>query len=253
MHLSAVLLAAALGISAQAPPPAPPPRDNLTASKENNVTGCVRDTSGGVLPGAEVVASNPAGEARTVTGASGCYELRGLEAGEYTVSAKLAGFLTTKRSGVVMAVGTGIPGLDFTMCAGPFTDILFVLPAGGLEGAWKAADVVAHVRITATAPVVSSCPTSDVRHAATVVELLKGETGTSELTIHQDQWDEERTPYPVGHELIVFLAARNGVFFRLAGPHYALAVDGNRFSSRLPEWAEGFTVEQFLSKLRALR
>jgi len=62
------------------------------------ISGRIADSSGGVLPGVSVTATNDAtGVARTTnTSASGDFSLPDLQLGTYTVEATLAGFQTTK-------------------------------------------------------------------------------------------------------------------------------------------------------------
>jgi hypothetical protein len=69
----------------------------------SGVAGVVRDTNGGVLPGATVEASSPAliEKARTVvTGADGTYRILDLRPGVYTVTFSLQGFRSVRREGI---------------------------------------------------------------------------------------------------------------------------------------------------------
>jgi len=226
-----------------------------SAFSQGTISGCVKDTSNGVLPGVEVVASNAGTEAKAVTGMSGCYELRDLAAGLYAVTAKLGGFSAENRPGVTVADGRVTPGIDFVMCVagGAQRNIDWALAEGGLEGAWKKADLVVHVRIASTAPLISTCPTSDVQHAAVVIEALKGEVPAGAVTFRQEQYAEEPTPYAIGQELILFLVRWGGEFVRLAGPHYACLIKGDRLSSSGSLGLQDLTVSQVLARLRALR
>ena len=71
------------------------------------ITGTVTDQSGAAVPGAAITITNvDTGVARTSeTGATGRYEAPGLPAGNYEVSAMLAGFQTSIRSGIALTVG----------------------------------------------------------------------------------------------------------------------------------------------------
>ena len=71
------------------------------------ITGTVADSSGGVLTKATVeVVDALQGQTRsTVTDGSGQYRVTGLAPGSYDVSAKIAGFATEIRKGVVVTVG----------------------------------------------------------------------------------------------------------------------------------------------------
>jgi hypothetical protein len=71
-----------------------------TVSAQASVSGTVRDTAGGVLPGVTVEASSPAliERVRTaVTDATGQYRIIDLRPGTYTLTFKLPGFATTQR------------------------------------------------------------------------------------------------------------------------------------------------------------
>ena len=70
---------------------------------QSSITGVVRDSSGGVLPGVTVEASSPAlieGSKSAVTDASGLYRVVDLRPGPYTVTFALQGFNTLKREGI---------------------------------------------------------------------------------------------------------------------------------------------------------
>ena len=71
------------------------------------ITGVVKDSSGGFVPGVTVVVQNvETGAARTiVTGVDGRYEAPNLPVGNYAVKAELTGFQTTNRSGINLTVG----------------------------------------------------------------------------------------------------------------------------------------------------
>ncbi len=73
------------------------------ASAQSSITGTVRDTSGGVLPGVTVEASSPAlieGSKATVTDNQGLYQIVDLRPGTYAVTFTLPSFKTVKREGV---------------------------------------------------------------------------------------------------------------------------------------------------------
>jgi hypothetical protein len=167
----------------------------------------------------------------------------------------LAGFVTGKREGVMVVSGQTIDHVDFALCVGALEYIDWILP-GGLNEAWKQADVVAYVRIVATGPVHSECPRDDFEHTAAVIEVFKG--GANEhigrtLTFVQENWVSERTPYRVGQEMIVFLAKTRQGFSRLAGPHYVFLVKGDEIVGfHSPGNTDGMTPADFMSKLRAL-
>lgn len=70
------------------------------------VTGVVMDSSGSVVPGAQVVAINQGTgiETSTITGASGTYTIPDLPIGTYTVTSRLAGFKSYSRPGIPIEV-----------------------------------------------------------------------------------------------------------------------------------------------------
>ena len=70
---------------------------------QSSITGVVRDTSGGVLPGVTVEATSPAlieGSKSAVTDANGLYRVVDLRPGPYVVTFSLQGFNTLKREGI---------------------------------------------------------------------------------------------------------------------------------------------------------
>jgi len=81
------------------------PTQALAQGAGSTITGVVRDTSGGVLPGVTVEAASPAliEKVRSaVTDAEGLYRLVDLRPGEYTVTFTLGGFNTFRREGMTL-------------------------------------------------------------------------------------------------------------------------------------------------------
>jgi Carboxypeptidase regulatory-like domain len=73
------------------------------AYAQAGITGIVRDSSGGVLPGVTVEAASPAliEKVRTaVTDGQGRYSIVDVRPGVYTVTFTLAGFSTVRREGI---------------------------------------------------------------------------------------------------------------------------------------------------------
>src|SRR5438128_10838361 len=73
------------------------------AYAQASITGVVKDSSGGVLPGVTVEASSPALIEKVrdaVTDESGVYRIVDLRPGTYAVEFTLPGFTTIKREGV---------------------------------------------------------------------------------------------------------------------------------------------------------
>jgi Ca-activated chloride channel family protein len=78
----------------------------LVAAQTGGITGVVRDTSGGALPGVVVEATSPALVEKvrsTTTDANGRYQITALPVGTYTVTFRLDGFTTVRRERVVVA------------------------------------------------------------------------------------------------------------------------------------------------------
>lgn len=80
------------------------------------VTGTVKDSDGGVLPGATVEARNQETGLvlRAVTDGRGFFRLLNLPPGPYTMSCEMPGFATASRSDVRLVMGSA-PSVDFTM------------------------------------------------------------------------------------------------------------------------------------------
>lgn len=99
-----------------------------------DVEGTVKDSTGGVLPGATLVLTNvDTGIARTsVTNEIGRYRIPAVPAGAYTLEVSLDGFATVQRTGLTLEVGQVVT-VDVT------------LPAAGVSQ---------EVTVTAAAPVI---------------------------------------------------------------------------------------------------
>lgn len=228
-----------------------------SAGAQATMRGTVTDKNGDALPGVRVVAAGASTQRTVITDPAGRYELDGLPPGEYSLTAALAGFVTARRDGVTLADGQTVERLDFALCLGVSEEIDWVLPGrGGLADAWKAADVVAWVRIASTRPVRSDCPTRDVLQTATVVERFKAgrETRDGEtLTFRQESWADEPAPYRVGQQMVVFLLGSPTGLVRLAGPDHTFLVEGDTLSSvHSPVETAGVTPADFMAGLRAL-
>src|ERR1700745_2562957 len=72
------------------------------------ISGSVQDSSGAVLPGAEITATQTeTGVSRmTITNETGHYVLSNLPVGPYKLEASLPGFRTFAQTGIVLQVGT---------------------------------------------------------------------------------------------------------------------------------------------------
>jgi hypothetical protein len=223
-----------------------------TASAQGTIAGCVRDRHQGPLPGVVVIASGQASNTRVVTNGSGCFELRGLPAGNYSVGATLAGFVPAVRENVVVVDGRATGAVDFELCLSALEEIMWVVP--NFDQMWEMSDVVALVEIEGTGPVQSECPSPDFEHTATVVELLKDRTQPRigrTLKFVQTNRSGERIAYPPGSRMVVFLSGTSGVFSRTAGPFSVFPVTGDRITSPMQSVLEQ-PLADFLATLREM-
>src|SRR5687768_15739610 len=104
----ATLVAAGLSL---APLPA------FAQTADGRVAGVVRDSSGASVPGATVTVTNDGTGASqsTVSGDDGSYSVTGLTPGEYTVTAQLRGFGSSRQKVTLTAGGAG--AADFSLSA----------------------------------------------------------------------------------------------------------------------------------------
>ncbi|MEP7116145.1 MAG: TonB-dependent receptor, partial [Acidobacteriota bacterium] len=75
----------------------------VLAQSSSGIAGVVRDSSGGVLPGATIEVASPAlieGTRTAVSGSNGQFQVTDLRPGDYTVTFTLAGFKTVRREGI---------------------------------------------------------------------------------------------------------------------------------------------------------
>ena len=143
----------------------------VDAQSTASISGVVRDSAGGVVPGVTVIVTEDA-TGRTfeaVTNTDGRYQVSALGAGSYTVSASLAGFKTAVAKGLRVA-----PGQPVTV---PLT-----LEVGRLEE---------------TVTVTSSA------------ELINTETATVAATLNSDQLTRMPTPTRNALNAITFLPGVN--------------------------------------------
>ena len=145
--------------------------EHAYAQATASISGVVRDSGGGLVPGVTVVVKDDA-TGRTyeaVTGADGRYQVPALQAGSYSVTASLSGFKTAEVKGVRLA-----PGQPVTI---PLT-----LDVGNL---------------TETVTVTSSS------------ELINTETATVASTLNSDQLTRMPTPTRNALNAITFLPGVN--------------------------------------------
>jgi hypothetical protein len=98
-----------------------------------SISGVVRDSAGGVVPGVAVVVKDDATNrsSETVTDADGRYSVTSLLAGSYTVTASLTGFKTAEAKGVRVAPGQPI-NIPLTLEVGSLTETVTVTSSAEL-------------------------------------------------------------------------------------------------------------------------
>jgi hypothetical protein len=79
----------------------------MAQSTTGTILGVIKDSSGGVVPGANVTAlATDTGQSRTVTtGEDGAYRFDAMAVGNYQLSVKATGFQTEVQNGLVLSVG----------------------------------------------------------------------------------------------------------------------------------------------------
>jgi hypothetical protein len=99
----------------------------LAQATSGRISGIVRDSSGGVLPGVTVtILETRTGFTRmAVTDGAGAYTFVTLPLGDYKVTAELQGFKKALRDGLVL-VADGRLGVDFTLEVGAFAETVEV-------------------------------------------------------------------------------------------------------------------------------
>src|SRR2546425_5106893 len=93
----------------------------------SQVSGVVKDSTGGVLPGVEVtITKTDTGTVRTVfTGAEGAYVFPNLPVGPYELKVVLQGFNTYVQNGIVLQVNTN-PTIDVALTVGNIGELVTV-------------------------------------------------------------------------------------------------------------------------------
>jgi hypothetical protein len=141
-------------------------------AQDASITGVVRDSSGGVLPGVTVEATSPALTERTrtvTTDGSGQYRVVGLPPGSYAVVFTLSGFNVVKREGVVLT-GSLTASVDTEMRVGALEETITV------SGESPIVDVQSARREQVmSGDVVQTLPTA--RSVNSLIEFIPGVSG----------------------------------------------------------------------------
>ena len=214
-----------------------------------SIGGCVTDTRGGLLPGVKVTALGGGIQRSAVTDAKGCYELKELPPGTYTVTGELAGFRHCKRENLAVAAGSRL-SLSFRLRIG---EIEGSPPPDTLPELWESADAVVHVRITDSGP----GPARWLKQTATVLEVLKWyPTARPDETPITFMQQPREVPYRVGDEVILFLWQQGAFDGQAYDGLAAFTVREGMVQlgcSQVVAAYAGMKVEDFLAELRALK
>jgi outer membrane receptor protein involved in Fe transport len=121
----------------------------LAQSVDTGILGVVRDSSGGVIPGATVAVTNKSTSVVTtvVSGVDGAFEIRYMGPGEHGIDVSLQGF-RTQRTTILLRVAQ-MMRLDFTLQLGEVAETITVVAKGQLLETQSAVvrDVVTEDRI----------------------------------------------------------------------------------------------------------
>src|SRR5688572_20346742 len=151
-------------------------------AQQGQINGVVSDTSGGVIPGANVTATETAtGFAQsTVSGANGRYSFPSLRPTGYTVSAELAGFRTFRREGIVLAANQSLT-ISVQLELGELAETVTVSGEASQVDVSTAtiAEVVDHARIVELPIPGREVARLQTLVAGTVVGEISNETGKS--------------------------------------------------------------------------
>ncbi|MGI8742616.1 MAG: carboxypeptidase regulatory-like domain-containing protein [Bryobacteraceae bacterium] len=99
----------------------------LAQVSTSEITGTVHDSTGAVVPGANVTATNEATGVtyRQTTTNTGLYAFPAMPVGSYTITADITGFKTVKRTGNQLVVGTPLT-VDFALEVGQAAEVVNV-------------------------------------------------------------------------------------------------------------------------------
>ncbi|MEO8258377.1 MAG: carboxypeptidase-like regulatory domain-containing protein [Acidobacteriota bacterium] len=134
------------------------------------LSGIVRDATGGVLPGVDVTLTSVGTglERRAVTNEDGLYAFPNVPVGEYKVTAVLTGFRSVTQTGVAMTAGVNIR-VDVQLALGAVSETIQVVAATTLVD-------TAVIGRTLRAEEIAETPLSG-RRAAQVAQLAPGVVG----------------------------------------------------------------------------
>ena len=139
------------------------------AQATTSLSGVVKDSAGGVIPGASVVVKNVATGAtfETTSNTTGTYSIPALGAGQYTVTVSLSGFKTAVANDVRLAVGTPVT-VNMTLEVGQLEETITVTSSAELVNTQTAT-----VSATLNADQLNRMP-GPTRNALNAVTFLPG-------------------------------------------------------------------------------
>ena len=198
------------------------------------LSGTVRDTSGGVLPGVTVtVTQTDTGFTRTVvTESGGTYVVPNLPTGPYKLEAALQGFRTYAQTGIVLQVN-GNPTINVTLAVGDVAETISVEGAAPLVDVRSAgiSEVVDNQKIVElplqgrqvtnliilagaavnTGDVSGQRNRSDAVAISVAGGLRSGVTYVLDGAMHNDTYDNLNLPFPFPDALQEFRVATSGL------------------------------------------
>jgi hypothetical protein len=152
------------------------------AQQSGQINGVVTDTSGGVVPGVNVTATEVGTglASTTVTGANGRYSFPSLRPTEYTITAEISGFRTYRRQGVVLLANQNLT-VAVALELGELAETVTVAGAASQVDITTAtiSEVVDHARIVELPIAGREIARLQTLVAGTVVESISNETGKS--------------------------------------------------------------------------
>jgi hypothetical protein len=199
------------------------------------ITGVVRDSSGGVLPGVTVEVSSPAliERVRTaVTDGQGVYRLIDLRPGAYTVTFTLSGFSTLRRLGIELTTGfTATVNAD--LAVGDLAETITVSGASPLVDTQSVSQQSVFDReVTENLPVGST-----VNLYATLIPGANYSSGATSQDVGGSKGEFQQGFIIHGGRGSDFQQLREGMFFG------TLVAAGNRMTSLNPATVAEVTVQ----------
>ena len=230
----------------------------VSCSGSSRVTGRVTKIEDGPLAGARVTVDGVRVHQEIVTDASGRFDLAGVAAGAYTLTAALPGYATDARRDLVVARGATVTA-DFVLHPACVEEGSYV--DGGLTWGLQSAQAILHIRLgAASAPdrwIVNNLCVVGIDHTATVITILNmdKESGSIPKTIHIVK--DGRVPFASGTEYIAFVRWEPAIgrYRPIAGPIFMIPVHDDKVvwdRTDAPSIRDGEDVSKAMAGLFAL-